>query len=277
MALLVPVIVCGFLAGCSDETFKKRRMGTGGTGQVEGGGAPKAVVLSELESKGWCTVKGRFVAKDAPKQPLVAKMLDHTDRNVCLAGAPFEKQEQVWITGPDGGVANVVVWVTPAEDGKFFKIKDDLKKLPDALMDQPHCAFVPHVVAFFPKYQDKTGLKLTGQKLKVVNNAPIGHNFKTTTKNVLLGPGVSAEFVFDPEDEPFRAECSVHGWMNAYIWSFSHPYFAVTKMDGNFEFTAPAGARVNVMAWHEAKKTWQVETIEVGDGDTHDFGVISPR
>jgi hypothetical protein len=276
-AVLLPIF-CGLLAGCSDDYVKQRRKGTGTLNPGEGGPG-KQVALSELDSNGWGKVKGRFVSKDAPKlPPLTAVMEKHNDRSVCLNAPPLETQDQTWITSPNGGVANVVVWVQPAEEGKYFKIKDDLKKLPDVEMDQPHCAFVPHVVAVFPKYLEKGVPKETGQVLKVVNNAPIGHNFKTPKKNILLGRGESTKFTFDPEDEPIKAECSVHSWMYAYIWAFNHPYFAVTRADGGFEFTAPAGAKLNIMAWHEAKKTWQVDaSVTVPDGETVDLGTINPR
>jgi hypothetical protein len=275
---LVPVVVCGLLSGCSEDYHKRRREGKGPSTQGDTSKVAENKPLTELESTGWGKVTGRFVSKDAPKPAEIAAMKTHTDRGVCLAGGEFEKVEQTWRVGSGGGVANVVVWVQPPEF-KYFKIRDDLRTLPNVKLEQPHCAFVPHVVAYFPKYRDKTGLKATGQQLEVVNDSSVPHNFKTPTKNVQMGPGVSQNFTFDPADEPIKAECSIHSWMNAYIWAFDHPYFVVTKDDGRFEINAPAGTQLTVRAWHEAKRDWDVETITVEDGQTQELGerIISAR
>ena len=43
-------------------------------------------------------------------------------------------------------------------------------------------------------------------------------------------------------------------WMKAYIWTFGHPYFAVTAADGTFTMPrVPAGVKLRMLAWHEAR------------------------
>src|SRR5262249_52474058 len=150
------------------EGPKKRRQGKEST-RTDGGGPAKNVTLTELDSKGWGKVTGKVKYDGAPPaMPEIAAIKTHADKNLCQAGADFEKREQTWIVGGDGGVANVVVWVSPP-DGKFFKIKDDLKKPANVQLRQPHCAFIAHVVVGFPQYQEKTDLppRKTGQKLEV--------------------------------------------------------------------------------------------------------------
>ena len=45
-----------------------------------------------------------------------------------------------------------------------------------------------------------------------------------------------------------------HVWMQAYVWVFDHPYYAITKADGTFAIPrVPADTEVQVMAWHESQ------------------------
>ena len=52
---------------------------------------------------------------------------------------------------------------------------------------------------------------------------------------------------------PIRLNCSIHTWMEGYIWSLDTPYAAVSKEDGTFEIKGiPAGVEILVVTWHEA-------------------------
>ena len=137
--------------------------------------------LTELATTGWGTIRGKIIYDGTPPTPTISPaMLNNQDKNVCLAGTKMEeKQEQTWIVGSDGSVANAVLWLEPPAN-KYFKIKDDLKKPANVKLQQPHCAFVAHVVAVFPKYTDKVGLRPTGQRLEVINDSRVT---STTSKS----------------------------------------------------------------------------------------------
>src|SRR4051812_6376398 len=98
-ALLIPVILCGLLTGCSDVVPKERRKGTGPSTQEKGTTAVAEKPLTELESQGWGKITGKFVNKSAPAPGILVAMEKHQDRNVCLApnAKPTEKQDQLWI------------------------------------------------------------------------------------------------------------------------------------------------------------------------------------
>src|SRR3954468_6389323 len=52
---------------------------------------------------------------------------------------------------------------------------------------------------------------------------------------------------------PCYIVCDVHPWMTGKLHVLDHPYYTLTKADGTFELPiVPAGAEVNVMAWHES-------------------------
>src|SRR5262249_50621952 len=197
------------------------------------------------------------------------------------------------------GVANVVVWLRPP-DGKFFKIPADQQSRKDEVkIDQPFCAFEPHVVAMYTYFWDPESKKLkkTGQTFRVLNSAEFPHNTNITPSNTLANTGKN-EIIQPKKDMSYDAKpdveskqggeellnvaCNIHQWMNGKALVFDHPYFAVTDAKGEYEIkNAPAGAEVVVAYWHEtfpgnrvkqAAKTDKV-TIKAGDTTTKDFMV----
>jgi hypothetical protein len=206
-------------------------------------------------------IRGRVALEgDLPAMSVIEKMVTHNDHAQCLAGEEFEKIDQKWIISKDRGVANVVIFVRPPQ-GKYFAIKEEDKNRADkVVIKQPHCAYVPHVTAAFPSYYDGKGQKKTGQRFVVENNAQFNHNtswkgdpLKTGNGNRNLKAGEELAIELQPESNPIALACDVHPWMNARVWAFDHPYFAVTKTDGTFEIhNVPTGVEVALVAWHEA-------------------------
>ena len=105
-------------------------------------------------------------------------------------------------------------------------------------VDQPVCAFIPHAVAI-----------REGQVVVAKNSSPVAHNIKWTglteaNQGNVIVPAGQSHAIKDLEAQklPILIECNIHGWMKGSIGVFSHPYFAVTDADGNFEIkNAPAG------------------------------------
>jgi len=198
---------------------------------------------------------------DPPAAAAVTAMANHKDKDVCLAGKDYEKEEQMWIVNKSNkGVANVVISLLPPA-GTFFKVRDEDKKPKDAEVDQPHCAFIPHVVALFPIYIDASGKKVpTGQKLVVHNSAPVPHNTKVRgtelanpQRSETIPPKDKKEFGIKYQKTPIDIGCDFHPWMNAKALTFDNPYHAVTDADGKFKIeNVPSGLEVTVVVWHEA-------------------------
>ena len=211
-------------------------------------------------------IKGRVVLQgDKPAVMIVSSMAAHNDSAVCLAGSEFEKIGQQWLIGEKigdkYGVANVVVSLKPPA-GKYFEYKKDDKKN-KVVLDQPHCAFVPHVVGIFPQYWDGKGLQDTGEEFIVKNSATINHNTKWQgdplknplgTKTLPSKDEMPVRLV--PQSDPIQISCDIHPWMYARVWAFEHPYFAVTDDKGEFEIkNVPTGVDLGVVAWHERSPT----------------------
>ncbi len=227
--------------------------------------APKPAKRTALEAKGNDGVlRGKVVYDgEPPASPFITRINDHPDKAGCLQGGPAETRVQTWMVDPKtNSVANVVVWLEPPS-GKYFALRDQDKDRAGQLVviDQPHCAFVPHVVALFPSYFDGGKQVKTGQRLQVKNSAPFPHSIQwgSTRENegqrATIAPnGGHLEFVLNPEKSGLPIGCGVHNWMHGTVWIFEHPFHAVTRDDGSFQFDhVPTGVELTFKAWHETR------------------------
>ncbi len=313
---LAALALCVLLAGCSKDKDKDEGELTSPTKTKGDGTKKKAGGTQKLvEGKGTATLKGKITVKGGSVpagvleeltknfQDLIAKKAD--DKSVCMAGSPAEITEQIYRLGANKNVGNVVVWLMPPDRNTFFKI--DEKQAAEAKahpveIDQPHCAFLPHVSTVFVSYRDPANLKNTvetGQTLTVKNSAKIGHNTNWSggpdepKGNQLIAPGGSVKIadLMPDAKAPLTIKCNIHGWMDGYVWIFDHPYATVSRSDtapkgldvkhddptfGTYEIKgAPAGAKLRLVAWHEKAGFLtgrDGEEIELKEGDnTKDF------
>jgi hypothetical protein len=226
----------------------------------------------------WATLKGQIVYGEekipAPIELPVSKDQDH-----CLAKGKLFSEE--WVINPKNkGVKWVFVWLAPTEAGKEIPIHPDLKEIKEksVVIDQPCCKFEPHAV----------GMR-EGQVLIAKNSAPIIHNFhyvgnpiKGVGGNPAIAPKTEVEIKDLKADEkyPVQVDCTIHGWMKAYIRVYNHPYFAVTDEDGKFEFkNAPAGDyRLKVWlggtGWRGGQKGRDGDPITIKGGQVNDLGKL---
>lgn len=258
------------------------------------GGSTKAASgeKTAVEGTGTATLKGKVTYDgDPPARQDLTKLMSEKqepDKSVCLSG---DTKDQMWIVGADKGVASVVVFLR-APEGKYLKADGSPSK--EVTMDQPHCQFIPHVVAYNPSVYDAATKKQkpTGEKFKVLNTAPINHN-TAWTGNSLFNQGKNeiikskGEMVIDAKpsrdtqaggEDLLNISCDIHKWMTAKAAVFDHPYYAVTDANGNYEIkNAPAGAEVIVCVWHESMgnlksaKT-EPQTLKAGE-NTKDFKI----
>jgi hypothetical protein len=269
-AVLPALMASALLIGCGGGDKTEAPKGGGDTGgKKEKGDKPKGGLTAvEATEKG--TLKGKI--KLAGNRPDFAKenaalveQMKAKDEPHCLANAPEDqKEQQHWRIAPDGGIANVFVWLQPPA-GRFFKIEE--KDLPakikePVVLDQPRCAFVPHAFVLFPSYRDPADpkkFKKTGQELIVKNSNDTSHNTdldggddNPKSNNAIGAKSALQPMVLNPSPKEIDIKCTIHPWMNAYARAFDHPYATVTDKDGNFEIKdVPAGAEVGLVTWHE--------------------------
>jgi hypothetical protein len=300
VALMVPAAAL-MAAGCGggDKQDKPKPQAPAVKPGAEGkGGAPTASTgdKTALEATGTGTLKGKVTYVGNPPARADLKIPEENkDKSHCLKG---DIKDPTWMVGADKSVQNVVVWLRPP-DGKYFKIPADQQQRTDVVkMDQPFCAFEPHVVVLYTYYwdPDSKALKQTGQRFEVRNSAPISHNTNITPNNKLVNTGknelIPAGKHMDYDAKPgsnsqpggeelLNIACNIHQWMNARALVFDHPYFAVTNDKGEYEIkNVPAGADLVVAYWHEtfgdrpkqSAKTDKV-TVKSGETATKDFTV----
>lgn len=161
-------------------------------------------------------------------------------RNADLCG---DRVPEGAIVAPQGGLMNVVVWLSDAREGKA---------LPDSRrfeVTNARCRLDPRVQGV-----------IVGGTLNVKSADPVVHEtvirvsgasetLETVTQN---GDGqvVPLEKVLA---RPVRLElsCRTHPWTQGWIHVFDHPYFAVSAPNGRFVLDSIPPGEYTMRTWHE--------------------------
>ena len=211
------------------------------------------------------------IPSDNPVNPAMAGTITGT---VTLTGAapaprPINMSSDPYCVEQGGGTTQVLVVGSGANLGNVFVyVKDGLGALVfpipqvPVVLDQRHCMYAPRVF----------GIQ-AGQALEIRNS-------DNTLHNIHARPEVNREFnrgqgsagmththVFTAPEVMVPFRCDVHKWMNAWVGVLSHPFYAVTGMDGAFSLTGLPPGTYTIEAWHETLGT-QTRTVTVGAKDT---------
>ncbi len=234
---------------------------------------------SAADDKDWATLKGQIVFGD-DKLPEAMPLKVDKDEKHCLMNGKLLSED--WVIDKESkGIRWAFVYLLPEPgSGKKLPIHPALKdvKEGEVVVDQPCCAFVPHVVAL-----------RQGQKLVVKNSAPVAHNIRWAAQpgvnesgNVIVAAGGSHTIEgLRAQRAPMPMSCDIHPWMRGQVRIFDHPYYAVTDAKGNFEIKdAPAG-EWRLVVWHD-KAGFQKgdgkdpgEKITIKGGAAQDVGKIA--
>jgi len=215
LASLLAVSSCG---GGGDDFGEK--------GKGAGGGASNAPPLT-------ATLKGKITFDGMP--PMPKKIVTSSDPGCKNSDLTTEDY-----VVSDGGLENVIIFVSGGLEGKKFPTKTD-----EVLLTQKGCHYVPHALVL-----------QTGQPLKIRNDDDTAHNIhawaevNTGFNEPQASKGVETVKHFDKEEILLPIRCDVHNWMNAFIGVFSHPLATVSGKGGAYEMKLPAGT-YEVTAEHE--------------------------
>ena len=197
------------------------------------------------------SVKGVVKFEGAP--PKTTRINMSQDPFCAKAHATPVTTEEV-VVGTDGGLANVVVYVSDGLTSHDFQPPQQ-----PAVFEQKGCQYKPHVLAL-----------QANQKLDIVNADETTHNIHPTPSNnrewnMTQPHGVPLEQTFAREEIAIPVKCNVHPWMKGYIAVFKHPYFSVTDGNGSFELKGLPPGTYTISAWQEKLGT-QTQKVTVVEG-----------
>jgi Carboxypeptidase regulatory-like domain len=169
------------------------------------------------------------------------------DAQVCDPDSHKTRDLERLIVGPDGGVANTVVFLKDITRGKAMDLPE-----PRRFLDQKHCRYEPHIL-----------LVPVNGPLQIQSSDAVLHT-------VHMDGAASYNLPFPFTNRPVsrtmptagvvNVRCNGgHAWMNATILVVSHPYYTVTDESGKFELTGVPPGRFQIVAWHEG---WKLEREE---------------
>jgi RNA polymerase sigma factor (sigma-70 family) len=208
----------------------------------------------------WVTVTGRVVfpeKREIPK-PRVVPAVQVKDAKFFVELVYGD----VIVDAKTRGIANAVVWLRPDSDDKKAKFPNEkinaasaARRPKEHIVETSPDGFTPRVIA-----------AQVGDSIVFGNPTPVGFNVFYTPvvspdRPQLLGNETEPFNIFLPPGKTHTAKMesvtwgvvrdSIHLWVTGYVWTFDHPYFAVTDSEGRFTIPdAPAGTW-RLVVWHE--------------------------
>jgi hypothetical protein len=161
------------------------------------------------------------------------------DPEICDPDSKKTVDMERLIVGPQGGVANTVVYLKNIASGKAFDLPEQRRHL-----NQKHCRYLPHIL-LVPQNGtlDMVSSDSTLHTIHMDGAANFNLAFPFPNR-------VSSRTVSRPGLSHLRCNGG-HVWMNAEMMVVSHPYYAVTDESGHFEFTDVPPGTYQIVAWHE--------------------------
>jgi plastocyanin len=197
------------------------------------------------------TITGKVTVNGTITKP---KPIDMAKEPACMkmhANDPLVTETVV--TGPDNGLANVVVYISggPAETEASTGVP--------VSFDQKNCHYTTHVLVAKP-----------GQEIKISNSDPFNHNIHPLAKinrewnRMQLPDTPPFSYAYDKE-EFIPVKCNIHPWMQGYFVILKTSHVAVTGDNGQFSLPNLPPGRYVITAWHESFGTKTQEISVLGD------------
>ena len=180
------------------------------------------------------------------------------------------RYERYYVNGKSKGeLAEAVV----ALRGRGLKSVDKDREPGTAVIDQKDFRFAPETIAI-----------RAGDTVKFTNNDPGTHNVFSNsslhTFDVTLTYGDEVEETFPRAggaSRPIVLGCRLHGNMQAWIYTFDQPYFALTDKDGRFRFEGVPPGEYRLEVVHPAGSLRTSRKVEISEQGTPQIDIqLSP-
>ncbi len=230
-------------------------------------GGEEAVADSRPDPQGWGTLVGAFRVE----QTVAGQLANRPNLSVTGDDAAFcnshgvLKSEAVLVNASSGAFQDVVIFLaddlSKVENSELWIHESAAPGKSDpVIFDQKNCMFLTHVL----------GMQ-TSQLMEIHNSDEKSHNTKLEPAanpafNQTIAPGSVLSYQHKKEERaPYKASCSVHPWMDAWIFPRNNSYFAISGEDGTFTIpNLPAGVPLTFKIWQA--KTGFVKSVTI-DGE----------
>jgi hypothetical protein len=191
------------------------------------------------------TIRG--TVKWSGPEPHLAKFPITKDPQICDPDSEKTRDLERLVIGPQGGVANTVVYLKNVTRGKAFDLPEVRRSL-----DQKHCRYEPHILLVPESGQLK--MKSSDATLHTIHmDGAASYNLPFPFPNQVVTRDFSSPGLVN-------LKCNGgHVWMNAEMFVAPHPYYAVTDESGKFELSDVPPGEYEIVAWHEG---WDVARQE---------------
>jgi hypothetical protein len=161
------------------------------------------------------------------------------DPQICAPDGNKTVSLERLIVGPEGGVANTIVYLKNISAGKAMDLPEQKRHL-----DQRHCRYIPHIL-LVPQNADLQMQSSDATLHTIHMQGAASYNLPFPFPN-----RISSRTMSTPGLVNLRCNGG-HVWMNAEMMVVPHPYYAVTDESGRFEFTGIPPGTYQIVAWHE--------------------------
>ena len=218
----------------------------------------------EMEVANGGTIQGRVILSGEMPYPRIYHLILFPNIDMCAEIDTDDEMNRIledFKVSPDGGLKDVVVTLEHVDAGKPFN-KEPIN------ITAENCKFLPDV-----------NVIRQGESFNIDNIDAVMHNSQVYQKErgkILLNIPIPAEEVsdgkitFKRKYKIMQMICGMHEFMQTWGYRVQNPYYAQTKIDGNFKIDNIPPGEYKVTAWHYLIKR-QSQKVKIAAGETFDL------